>query len=199
MPDPTPDNSFGKLWQDRLAEHRAALDSLVDLKPQIQIVGELLAQVAKERRHLFICGNGGSASDALHWSGEWRGRFEKNRVALRATSLVADVGAITCIGNDFGYAEVFARQFQALANKDDVLLAISTSGNSANVIRAVEEAKKMGVATIGFLGRDGGKLAGMVDYPIVISAERTSHIQEMHEVCMHILCEYVDREMGAYA
>lgn len=190
-----PEHIFAELWQSRITEHRKALDETADLKAQVEKIAEILAATAKERRHLFICGNGGSASDAIHWSGEWRGRFEKNRLPLKATALAADVGAITCIGNDYGYEEIFARQLKALAEKGDVLIAISTSGNSLNVIRAVSAAKEIGVATIGLLGKDGGKLADMVDYPLVIPAERTSHVQEMHEMIMHILCEYVDSEL----
>lgn len=187
-----------KLFERNLAEHQASLDSLTELLPRIQAVAELLSETARQRKHLFICGNGGSASDALHWSGEWRGRFEKNRVALKATSLSADVGSLTCIGNDYGYDQVFARQLEALAEPGDVLLAISTSGNSENVLQAVATAKKISLTTIGFLGRDGGKLLSQVDHPVVIPVERTSHIQEMHEFLMHVLCEYVDREMGVY-
>ncbi|MBI5221063.1 MAG: D-sedoheptulose 7-phosphate isomerase [Candidatus Liptonbacteria bacterium] len=188
---------FHQVFSKNLAEHQKTLDGLPVLEAKIGTVGELLVKTARERRHLLLCGNGGSAADAQHWSGEWRCRFEHDRPALKATALTVDTSTLTAIGNDYGYDEIFARQVRALAEPGDVLVCISTSGNSPNVIRAVAAAKEMGVTTIGLLGRDGGKLASLVDHTIVVPAERTARIQEMHELIMHLLCEYVDERVIA--
>ena len=150
---------------------------------------------------LMSCGNGGSMCDAMHFAEEWTGRFRKDRSALAAVAF-SDPSHLTCIANDFGYDEVFAREVEAYGKEGDLLVAISTSGNSPNVIRAVEVAKEKGVTSVGLLGKGGGKLGPMVDIPIVVPRATTSdRIQEVHIKVLHITIEAVERRLfpGNYA
>ena len=141
---------------------------------------------------VLLCGNGGSASDALHLAGEFVGRFQKERNALPAYALNADVATMTAIANDYGYEEVFSRTVEGLLNKDDILIGISTSGNSENVYRAIEKANEMGGKTIAFLGKDGGKIKDIANLSLVVSGECTARIQEAHIMIGHIICELVE-------
>jgi D-sedoheptulose 7-phosphate isomerase len=147
-------------------------------------------------RKLLLFGNGGSAADAQHIAAELVGRFHHERRALPAIALTTDTSALTAIANDYGYDEVFARQVRALAAKGDVALAISTSGRSPSVLRAVDACRELGVTTIGLTGGDGGALAGAVDVSLRVSASRLSaRIQETHILIGHVLCELVDRRL----
>jgi phosphoheptose isomerase len=142
---------------------------------------------------ILLCGNGGSAADAQHIAAELTGRYEvPARRALPALALTTDPSAVTAISNDLGFDQVFARQVEALGQPGDVLIGISTSGQSPNVIAAVERAKQLGLTSIGLLGRDGGALRTCVDLPIVVPSQDTPHIQEMHITIGHILCGLVD-------
>ncbi len=144
---------------------------------------------------LMSCGNGGSMCDAMHFAEEWTGRFRGNRSALAAVAF-SDPSHLTCIANDFGYEEVFAREVEAYGKEGDLLVAISTSGNSPNILRAVEVAKERGVRTVGLLGKGGGKLLDQVDIPIVVPDASTSdRIQEVHIKVLHIAIEAVERRM----
>ena len=144
---------------------------------------------------LMACGNGGSMCDAMHFAEEWTGRFRRDRAALPAIAF-SDPSQLTCIANDFGYDEVFARSVEAYGKKGDLLVAISTSGESPNVLRAVEVARAKGIATVGLLGKGGGKLRAKVDVPIVVPLATTSdRIQEVHIKVLHIAIEAVEREM----
>ncbi|HYR26778.1 MAG TPA: D-sedoheptulose 7-phosphate isomerase, partial [Aquabacterium sp.] len=145
---------------------------------------------------LMFCGNGGSAADSQHLAAELTGRFIKDRRPLAAVALSTDTSALTCIGNDYAFDEVFARQVQGLGRAGDVLVAISTSGNSRNVIRAVEEARALGVQVIGFLGRDGGVLKAMCDVAIVVPSTVTARIQESHILIGHTLCGLIEAQLG---
>lgn len=144
-------------------------------------------------KKIIFCGNGGSAADSQHLAAEFVGRFKNERQPLPGIALTVDSSALTAIGNDYGFDQVFSRQIKALANKGDVLIAISTSGNSPNVINAVTESKEIGCSTIGLLGAGGGKLYSLVDYPIVVPTEDTAVIQEIHICIGHIICENVDK------
>ena len=171
-----------------LDEHASALARAVDL------VAGALAAGGK----VLLFGNGGSAADAQHIAAELVGRFTKERRALPAIALTTDTSALTAIANDYGYEEVFARQVRALGRAGDVAIAISTSGRSPNVLRAVEECRALGVHTIGLSGGDGGKLAGMVDVSLPVSASTLSaRIQETHILIGHVICEMVDRILFA--
>ncbi len=144
---------------------------------------------------LMSCGNGGSMCDAMHFAEEWTGRFRSNRKALAAVAF-ADPSQLTCIANDFGFDEIFARQVEALGKPGDLLVAISTSGNSPNILRACEVAKARGIKTVGLLGKGGGKLLAKVDIPIVVPLAQTSdRIQEVHIKVLHIVIEAVERRM----
>lgn len=143
----------------------------------------------------MFCGNGGSAADCQHLAAELTGRFIKDRRPLAAIALTTDTSALTSIGNDYSFDEVFARQVQGLGRSGDVLLAISTSGNSRNVIRAVEEALAAGMSVIGLLGREGGTLNELCDVAIVVPSQVTSRIQESHILIGHTLCEIIEQKL----
>ena len=143
---------------------------------------------------LLLMGNGGSAGDAQHIAAELVGRYKRERKSVPAIALTVDTSALTAIGNDYGFDEVFSRQIEGLAREGDAILAISTSGNSKNVIRGVEQAKSMGVVTIGLLGKAGGQLKDLVDCSIVVPSSETARIQEAHITIGHILCEILDDE-----
>ena len=142
---------------------------------------------------ILICGNGGSAADAQHFAAELVGRFKLERKGLPAIALTTDTSVLTCMGNDYGYDSIFSRQVEALGNKGDVLIGISTSGNSKNVILAVEEAKKQDLISIGLLGKNGGKLKNMVDEDITFNYSETARIQEHHLMTYHLICEFVEQ------
>lgn len=149
----------------------------------------------KKDGKLILCGNGGSAADAQHIAAEFVGKFKKERKALPAIALTVNTSILTAIGNDYGYDVTFKRQVEALAAKNDVLLGISTSGNSKNVLEAVELANKIGVFTIGLTGAGGGKLAKIASLSIAVPSKDTPRIQESHIVIAHIICELVENEI----
>jgi D-sedoheptulose 7-phosphate isomerase len=152
----------------------------------------IITETVLNGNKLLIAGNGGSASDAQHIAAEFTGRFVKERKALAAIALSTDTSALTAISNDYGFEQVFARQLEALAQPGDLFLAISTSGNSANVLKALEAAKKAGCKTLGLSGRDGGKMNELCDLNIVVPSDITARIQEMHILIGHIFCKAVD-------
>ena len=143
---------------------------------------------------MMLMGNGGSAGDAQHIAAEFIGRYKKERRPVAAIALTVDSSILTCVGNDYGYDSVFSRQVEGLAKKEDVVIAISTSGNSENVIRGVEKAREIGAKTIGLLGNQGGKLKDKVDLAIVVPSNDTARIQEAHITIGHIICEILDEE-----
>jgi D-sedoheptulose 7-phosphate isomerase len=158
----------------------------------IDRAAELLIESLRGGGRVLAFGNGGSASDAQHFAAELAGRFERERPALPATALTANTSDLTAIGNDYGFERVFARQVEAHGRPGDLVLAISTSGGSPNVLEAVSEARSRGLSSIGLVGKGGGKLAGMVDVPIVVPSDATARIQEAHITVLHVLCELVD-------
>ena len=141
---------------------------------------------------ILVCGNGGSAADAQHMTGELLGRFLMERPSLPAVALTVDTSTLTAIGNDYGYEDIFSRQVQGLGRKGDVLVAISTSGNSGNVLKAIEAAREAGLAVVGFTGKGGGRMAALCDHLINVPSSHTPHIQEIHEAVMHLLCQLID-------
>ncbi len=146
----------------------------------------------KQGGKVLFCGNGGSASDSLHLAGEIVGRFQKERRSLAAVSLNADVATMTSIANDYGYDAVFSRAVEGLMRPEDVLVGISTSGNSENIYRAVLKAKEIGGCTVALLGKSGGKIKDEADVPIVVPSDCTARIQEAHILIGHIICELVE-------
>jgi D-sedoheptulose 7-phosphate isomerase len=145
---------------------------------------------------VFWCGNGGSAADSQHLAAELVGRFKKDRRPLRSVALTTDTSVLTCVANDYSYEDIFARQVEALSRPGDVLVGISTSGQSENILRAVKMARSLGLQTIGLLGKDGGVAKDLVDQAIVIPSESTARIQESHILIGHILCDLIEQELG---
>lgn len=164
-----------------------------DLTAQIADAAQMLIHSLKQGHKLMICGNGGSAADSQHLAAEFVGRFILKRKALPAIALSTDTSAITAIGNDFGFENIFARQVEALGQKGDTLLVLSTSGNSANVMAAIKAAHVIGCPTIALTGQSGGQMKGLVDLCLAVPSVETPRIQEMHIMIGHILCDQVDR------
>jgi D-sedoheptulose 7-phosphate isomerase len=183
------------LFIRNLQEHNALLATLHSLDDAVQQAGQLAAQTLIQGGKIMFCGNGGSAADSQHLAAELTGRFIEDRRPLSAIALSTDTSALTCIGNDYSFDEVFARQVAGLGRAGDLLLGISTSGNSRNVIRAVEEAQKLGVQTLGLLGRDGGQLRGLCTHSIVVPSAVTARIQECHILIGHTLCGLIEQEL----
>lgn len=163
-----------------------------DIICRIQNAAAMIRDALDSGGKILFCGNGGSASDALHLAGEFVGRFQKDRKSLPAVALNADVAAMTSIANDYGYEKVFARAVEGLMGEKDILLGISTSGNSENVYNAILEAKKQNGKTIAFLGKDGGKIKNIADISIIVPSNCTARIQESHIMIGHIICELVE-------
>ncbi|MGN6711812.1 D-sedoheptulose-7-phosphate isomerase [Anaerocolumna jejuensis] len=173
------------------------LNSLKDSEYMI-LAGKVINEMVESLNNggkILLAGNGGSAADAQHFAGEIVGRFMMEREALPAISLCVDPSVMTCIGNDYGYEKVFSRQIKGLGNKGDIFVAISTSGNSDNLIDAVISAREKGLITVGFLGKDGGKLKEICDYSLVVPSKITPRIQEVHTFTVHIMCENIEKQI----
>jgi len=155
-------------------------------------VAELLAKALKNGNKVLSCGNGGSMCDAMHFAEEFTGKFNKDRSALPAIAL-SDPAFLTCVANDYGFERVFQRGVEAYGKKGDILFAISTSGNSQNIINAVQKAKKSGIKSIGFLGQKGGELKNLCDITFIVPAKTTDRIQEVHMIILHIIIQEVER------
>ena len=180
---------------DEAAETLRAFLADPEALPSVERFAELAHQTLTAGGRLLAFGNGGSMCDAMHFAEEWTGRFRSDRAALPAVAF-SDPSQLTCIANDFGYDEVFARQVEAQGKPGDLLVAISTSGNSPNCLRACEVARRLGVRTVGLLGKGGGKLKPLVDVAIVVPRAQTSdRIQEVHIKVLHIVIEAVERRM----
>ena len=160
----------------------------------MDVVKRILGAYRKGNKVLFF-GNGGSACDASHLAAELVNRYKKDRDGLPALALTTDMAVVTSIGNDYDYSELFSRQIKAIGNKGDIAIAISTSGNSPNVLKGIEMARQKNLVTIGFTGKDGGKLAGLVDYAFIIPSNNTARIQEGHITLGHLICELIEEEM----
>lgn len=187
-----------KLIKNNFIEAKQLLDQFLNDENKLKKIaqaGDLLAQVFKNGGTAFSCGNGGSMCDAIHFAEELTGRFREDRIALPAIA-ISDSGYLSCVGNDYGYDEVFARFISGVAKKGDVLLAISTSGNSKNILRAAEVAKSKGVFVIGLTGKDGGKLANLCDVEIRVPHNGyADRIQEIHIKIIHSLIHYVEENL----
>lgn len=186
---------MSSLYLNNLREHAAVFESLPALSPLVDEAGSLMAEAVKAGGKVMFCGNGGSAADSQHLAAELTGRFIKDRRPLAGLALSTDSSALTCIGNDYGFDDVFARQVMGLGRAGDVLVAISTSGNSRNVLRAVDEARALGIKVVGFLGRDGGALKPLCDVAIVVPSQVTARIQEAHILIGHTLCGLIEQHL----
>jgi len=160
--------------------------------PQMEKAVAAMVAALKGGKKIIFFGNGGSAADSQHWAAEFIGRFQKERESLSAIALTTDTSALTALGNDYGFESVFARQLEGLGRKGDVAVAISTSGNSPNVLAAVKQAKKMGIQTIAFTGSGGGKLSEMCDIPLTVPSQSTARIQESHLCMAHAIIQLVE-------
>ncbi|MEV6793305.1 SIS domain-containing protein [Streptomyces sp. NPDC051320] len=178
----------------QLADHLAAAERLHELLPELNAVGDRLIDVYRTGGRLYTFGNGGSAADAQHLAGEFIGRYLRERRPLPAVSLVTDPSVTSCIGNDYSYDEVFARQVEALVTAGDMVVGFTTSGRSANVVRGLAEARKAGAVTVLFVGgeHDGMPAAQYADHTLTAPATATARIQEMHLTLLHLLSEQVD-------
>jgi D-sedoheptulose 7-phosphate isomerase len=182
---------------------RSAVADSLELKQVFFRVNEdLIARVAQEiclaldnGRKVLLYGNGGSAADAQHIAAEWVGRFQRERRPLPAIALTTDTSILTAIGNDYGFDQIFARQVRALGQKGDIAVAISTSGNSPNVLVATDAALEMGLITVGLTGRDGGRLGGKVQYHLNVPHNLPARVQEVHIMIGHILCDLADENV----
>lgn len=172
----------------------AAIHSLRDQLDEIAALGQVVVDCLEAGGTLYSCGNGGSAAEAMHLAEELIGRYRgQDRPAQRAMCLNADVAAMTCIANDFGYEHVFSRQVEGMLDSRDVLVVMSTSGYSENVVKALMAAKANGARTIGLLGRGGGPCLAHCDHAIIVAGEDSAHIQEGHLVVLHLICEAVEQ------
>ena len=183
------------LFKENIIEHANIVAMLPALDGVVERAGQLAAKTLRNGGKILFCGNGGSAADSQHLSAELTGRFIRDRRPLAALALSTDTSALTCISNDYSFDDVFARQVIGLGRKEDLLIAISTSGNSSNVIRAVKAAQDLGMATIGLLGRDGGKLRDLCAHSIVIPSQVTARIQECHILIGHTICGLIEHEL----
>ena len=185
-----------KIIKQRFLDHLEVANEVMqsNIMGQIQIVAEAIKKALAAGHKVLFCGNGGSAADSQHLAAEFVGRFQKERRGLPAIALTVDTSILTAVGNDYGYDKVFVRQVEALAQAGDVLVGISTSGNSANVVEAIELAKAKGVYCVGMTAAGGGKMAMLCDECIAVPAKITARAQEMHILIGHILCELVDGE-----
>ncbi|MEN0073329.1 MAG: D-sedoheptulose 7-phosphate isomerase [Paracraurococcus sp.] len=172
----------------RLAGDAAAVET-------IEAIAERSVAALAAGRKILLCGNGGSAADAQHWAAELVGRFHYDRPGLPAIALTTDSSILTAIGNDYGYDRVFARQVEALGQPGDLLYALSTSGRSPGILKALRAARERGMATIGFTGAGGGDMPALCDLCLRVPAEATPRIQEAHEVAGHLICELIERRL----
>lgn len=182
-------------FAESIAIKQAAADQLI---PGIASAGQLLSQALLDEGKILSCGNGGSAGDAQHFSSELLNRFEMERPGLPAVALTTDTSTLTSIANDYAYEDIFAKQVRALGRQNDVLLAISTSGNSENVCRAIVAAHERAMKVVALTGRDGGRMAGLLadeDVEVRVPANRTARIQEVHLLVIHCLCDLIDAEL----
>ena len=175
------------------------MQSLLEQRERIEAIATQVRDTVLRGNTLFACGNGGSATDAQHLVEELVARYRSNRRALPAIALSADSAVLTCIGNDFGFEQVFARQLEALARPGDLLVCFTTSGNSPNIIAALRMARARGAATIGLLGKDGGAARDLADTALVVRNDDTARIQEAHGLIMHYICETVEQAVVSNA
>lgn len=176
-----------------IAEAKATLDTLEELETQVGTAARLVADALVQGHKLLTCGNGGSAADSAHMATEFVCRYREDRRPYPAISLNSNGGDLTAIGNDYAFADVFARQVRAFGQPGDVLLTFTTSGKSDNIVRALHAAKERGIATVSFLGRDGGACCGLADVELLVPGTLSARIQEAHKLLLHTICEMVEQ------
>jgi len=184
------------ILKSAIAAATKTLQSLVDLDAQVARATDLIEQCLRAGNKVLVCGNGGSASDAAHFATELVVRFAKDRPAYPALALAGDGGLLTAAGNDLGFEEIFARQVAAYGKENDLLICLTTSGKSKNVVRALDEAKTRKLKTIALLGRDGGSTVGLADVDLLVRSDSTARIQEAHTLLLHVLCEALELRLA---
>lgn len=189
------DGKAEELIDARLLEHEKLIHKVMGSerlkKAMVEATG-LMVMTLLSGGKILLCGNGGSAADAQHWAAELVGRFQKERKGMAALALTTDTSILTAIGNDYGYEEIFSRQVEGLGCEGDLLIGISTSGNSGNVLRAIATAREKKMRVLGFTARGGGKMAALCDVLLDVPTENTARAQEVHELLGHTLCELVE-------
>jgi D-sedoheptulose 7-phosphate isomerase len=186
-------DAFSAPLRDLAATAQRVVDQL---GPALDRALEMVRETVRRGGTLYFCGNGGSAADAQHIAGELLSRYEFDRAPLAAVALTTDTSVLTAIGNDYGYEQLFERQVQGLGRKGDVLLALSTSGRSPNILRALDAAKKNGLVTIGFTGEAGGDMAARCDFMLNAPSDKTPVIQQIHITAAHVICGLIERSIG---
>jgi D-sedoheptulose 7-phosphate isomerase len=181
--------------RDAIEAATQILRALSSLEPQMAQAADVIDQCLRAGKKLLVCGNGGSAADASHFATELVVHFAKDRRALPAICLTSDSGILTAAGNDYGFDEIFARQVAAFGEPGDLLICLTTSGKSRNVIRALEEAKARKLRTIAFLGREGGSSNGIADIDLLVRSNSTARVQEAHQLLLHVLCETIESRL----
>ncbi len=179
-------------FKESIKTKEAVINNIVD---DIRIAADVIVQALKRNNKLLICGNGGSAADSQHFSAELVGRFKKERKGLPAIALTVDTSILTAWSNDYSFDTVFARQIESVGLENDVLFAISTSGNSGNLVEALKKAKEMNIITVSLLGKGGGIMKDISDYSIVIPSNDGMRVQESHITVIHSLCEIIENEL----
>ncbi len=185
---------YGMSFDASLAETTRTLQALPTIRTEIEAAAQLILGTLRHDKKLLICGNGGSAAEAAHFATELVGRYAKARASLPALALSSDGSLITCIGNDFGYDHVFSRQIAGLARPGDLVVVLTTSGNSPNIIAALKEAKTLGLDSIAFLGRGGGKAKGLATVDLIMPGDSGAAAQEAHLFLIHHFCRLIDGE-----
>ena len=179
-----------------LAETLKTFQALTTLRPAIDQAGQMILGTLRRGGKLLICGNGGSAAEAAHFATELVGRYAQTRRSLPAVALSSDGSLVTCIGNDFGFDQIFARQVSGLAQPGDLVVVLTSSGNSANILAALQEAKTLGLESIAFLGRGGGKAKGLATCDLIVPGASGAAAQEAHLFLIHHFCELIDEEFA---
>ena len=182
-----------KMIKRELQAHRETIERTIEVMiPQIEEASKIAIETLQNGNKILLCGNGGSAADAQHIAAELTGRYKTERKGLSGIALTTDTSALTAIANDYGYDRVFDRQVEALSREGDLVIGISTSGNSANIISALRVARGLGCRTIGLTGRDGGAISGVCDLNLIVPSDDTPRIQEMHILIGHTICQAID-------
>ncbi|TKC15508.1 D-sedoheptulose 7-phosphate isomerase [Robertmurraya kyonggiensis] len=181
------------ILEKAMSEHQIVMELVkTKLRSDIELVAQRCKKAVTNKQTIFFMGNGGSAADSQHLAAELVGRFVKERKGLPALALTTDTSILTAVGNDYGYDEVFSRQVEALVRPNDIVIGITTSGNSSNILHAMVKARELGAITVGLTGKDGGMLKEISDHCIVIPSNTTARIQEAHILIGHIICEIID-------
>ena len=188
---------FNSMFMDKAEVLQEMLSQTILLNEStLELCRRVFSETLRTGNTIFWCGNGGSASEASHLATELVGRFKENRISLPSLSLNSDTTAITCIANDFGYDEIYARQLEGLSRPGDLLIVLSTSGKSPNIVRVLEQAPQSGVRTIALLGKGGGPCLELAELAVVVPGDETARIQEIHLLLGHTLCELAEADLG---